>query len=107
MGGQQAQWPQQPGPGAPRSGSLDRIIPTSNPPALIAYYLGVFSVLCPLAPFALVLGIIGLNRIKKDPTLPGKGHAITGIVLGSIFCLLSLGLVFLFVLNARVVNTIH
>jgi hypothetical protein len=85
------QWSQAPppsGPGqAPTGGTLGRIIPTQNPPALIAYYCGVFSICLVPAPFAIILGIVGLNRVKKDPSLPGKGHAITGIVLGAGFSL--------------------
>ena len=72
----------------------ERIIPTKNPKALIAYYCGVFA-LVPcfspiLGPLALILGILGLNECKRNPGLPGKGHAITGIVMGGIMTLLSL-----------------
>jgi hypothetical protein len=75
----------------------DRIIPTKNPKALIAYYSGVFS-LVPcftplLGPLALILGILGLNECKRHLNLPGKGHAITGIVLGSITTLIMLVLI--------------
>ncbi len=72
----------------------DRLIPTKNPKALIAYYCGVFSIVpcfSPiLGPAALVLGVLGVRECKRNPGLPGKGHAITGIVLGSITTLLSL-----------------
>jgi hypothetical protein len=70
-------------------GTFDNLIPTKNPSALIAYYLGVFSIVCGiLAPFALGLGIKGLNDIKKQPGLPGKAHAMVGIIAGAIFTLL-------------------
>src|SRR5580765_3821413 len=68
----QAQPPQQPG-------ALDRLIPTRNVKALLAYYFGVFG-LVPcfspfLAPAAIILGILGLKECKRDPNLPGRGHA--------------------------------
>jgi hypothetical protein len=76
-----------PYPNQPPS-AIDRLIPTKNAKALIAYYLGVFSVIpciaLVLGPAALILGILGLKECKRDPNLPGKGHAITGIVLGSL-----------------------
>jgi hypothetical protein len=82
--------PQQPG-------TLDRLIPTRNAKALIAYYLGVFG-LVPcfsplLSPAAIILGILGLKECKRDPNLPGRGHAITGIVLGSIMTFLVVAIV--------------
>src|ERR1019366_682865 len=66
----------------------ERMIPLKNPKALIAYYSAVFS-LVPcftplLGPLAIILGILGLNECKRNSHLPGKGHAITGIVLGGI-----------------------
>lgn len=64
------------------------LVPYKNGPALAAYYCGVFG-LIPilgflLGPVALVLGIIGLVKKKKDPRVHGTGHAIAGIVLGII-----------------------
>ena len=75
----------------------DQIIPAKNPPALIAYYCGVFS-LIPLlgnllGPAAIVLGVMGLRARKRNPNLPGKAHAIVGIVLGTITTLVYWGLV--------------
>lgn len=84
-----------------------RALQRAQPPALIAYYCGVFSILLFPAPFALILGIIGLNKIKREPALPGKAHAIVGIVLGSIFGLLWLGLILLAVVPQGMVTSIH
>jgi hypothetical protein len=74
-------------PGAPPT-VADHIIPAKNPPALIGYYLGVFSLIpCLgnlLGPAALVLGIIGLRARARNPNLPGKGHALTAIILGAL-----------------------
>lgn len=63
------------------------VIPYKNPAALIAYYLGVFS----LIPFfvigiaALVLGIIGLRNRKRNPAIRGAIHAWIGIIVGGLF----------------------
>ena len=57
-----------------------------------------------LAPAAIVLGILGLQECKRDPHLPGKGHAITGIVLGSITFLFALAIVLVVVLFGRPSN---
>lgn len=67
---------------------VSTIIPHKNPPALIGYYLGVFS-LIPCVGFllgipALILGIVGLKKSKEAPGSKGKAHAWTAIVLGSI-----------------------
>lgn len=66
--------------------TVARIIPYKNPPALIAYYLGVFS----LIPFlgivpgiaAFILGLIGLRAVRAKPESRGKVHAWIGSVLG-------------------------
>jgi hypothetical protein len=69
-------------------GLVGTMIPTKNPLALIAYYVGVFSIL-PIglvtAPIALVLGLLGLMYSLKHPTARGMGHAITGVICGLIF----------------------
>lgn len=62
-------------------------IPTKNMPALLSYYFGVFGLIpflgVPLAIAAIMLGIRGLKKAKITPTPGAKGHAITGLVLGS------------------------
>ena len=67
------------------------IIPYKNPAALIAYYLGIFSLLpCVgllLAIPALILGFLGLAARRKNPAIKGSVHAWIGIVLGAIFTL--------------------
>jgi|GEM_PF-1929201 len=69
----------------PSPGATDHLIPTKNPKALLAYYLGVFGII-PCIAFigivALVLGIMGLNDAKTLGV--GRTHAIVGIVLGSL-----------------------
>jgi len=82
------QWYPQP---QPAPGAMDRLIPTRNPNALVAYYLGVFSLLPCIGFFlavpALILGIKGLAYVRRYPEVPGVVHAWVGIVLGAIFTL--------------------
>jgi hypothetical protein len=64
------------------------IIPYKNMPALISYYLAVFSIVpCVgilLGFAAVVLGIMGLKRASERPEARGKVHAWVGIVLGAL-----------------------
>ena len=77
---------------------LEMIIPVKNTPAVIAYYLGIFS----LAPClglvlcipACILGIIGVVKATKHPEVKGKVHAWIGIV-SPLFALGSIGLLML------------
>jgi hypothetical protein len=65
----------------PQEGSagIATIIPYKNPPALTAYYLGVFSLIpcfgLLLAIPAFILGIIGLRKARENPGSKGKAHA--------------------------------
>jgi hypothetical protein len=74
---------------APRSDGLSGLIPYKNTPALISYYLGVFSLLpcigAALGIAAVILGIIGLRKAAQFPEAKGKAHAIVGIVAGGVF----------------------
>jgi DNA-directed RNA polymerase subunit M/transcription elongation factor TFIIS len=109
----------------PANEAISTIIPYKNARALIAYYFGVFSFIPCLAllfgiwsglawkspelfsfipclalllgPAALVLGILGLRFVKANPTAKGTGHAIAGIVMGSLTTLMNLaaGILFL------------
>lgn len=67
------------------------VIPYKNPCALIAYYLGLFS-LFPilgllLAIPAFILGIMGLRARAKNPAIRGAVHAWIGIVMGGLMTL--------------------
>ena len=67
------------------------IIPYKNMPALLAYYLGLAS-LIPCFGFFLgiasfVLGIIGLRKRAQNPAVKGSVHAWIGIVLGGLMTL--------------------
>jgi len=64
------------------------VVPYRNPSALIAYYLGVFSLMpclgLILAPFAIVLGILGLRYRSRNPQAHGLAHAWIGIAGGAV-----------------------
>jgi len=73
-------------------GGVSTVIPYKNVPALIAYYVGVFCIVCPplLCFPAIILGVIGLRRVKENPEVKGTAHAWIGILSGSFFLLLSI-----------------
>ena len=50
--------------------------------AIAAGYAGLFAALVFPAPIALILGIIAIRHIKKNPKLHGMGRAIFGLVMG-------------------------
>ena len=93
-----------PGPGGPMEGdSTGGVIPYKNPSALIAYYLGIFSLLpcigLLLAVPALILGIVGLQQRAKNPAIKGSVHAWIGIVLGGLMTLVWGGLIVLAIIG--------
>ena len=77
------------------SDAVSTIIPYKNARALLAYYLGVFSLIpclgLLLGPAALVLGILGLRYVRANPTAKGTGHAIAGIIMGVLTTLANWG----------------
>lgn len=81
------------------------LIPYKNPHALIAYYLGLFS-LFPclgllLAIPAFILGIMGLQRVKANPVIRGTVHAWIGIIMGGLMTLVwSASILFLLIAAA-------
>jgi hypothetical protein len=85
-----------PAPSETQGDSTGGLIPYKNPPALIAYYCGIFSIaacipfLFPLPIVALVLGIKGLRKAKAEPHVKGQVHAWIGSVCGAIFGLIGI-----------------
>src|SRR5437879_3474903 len=65
------------------------LLPVGRPAASIAAgYLGLFACF-PLVGFvaailAIVLGVLALKQIKRDPSLSGKGRAWFGIIAGGL-----------------------
>jgi Domain of unknown function (DUF4190) len=63
------------------------LIPYKNVPALVGYYIGIVA-LCPCVPIfsiaAIVLGIMGLNKVAREPVVKGTVHAWIAIVLGGV-----------------------
>ena len=52
--------------------------------AIAAGYFGLFSLILLPAPISLILGLIALSDIRKNPEKLGKGRAIFGIVMGTL-----------------------
>lgn len=61
--------------------------------AIAAGYFGLFSLIVFPAPLALLFGILGLRDIKRHPEKGGRGRAIFGVVMGTIFSAVLLMLV--------------
>jgi hypothetical protein len=76
-------------PGSHEGDQTGGVIPYKNMPALLAYYLGILSLVCcfvgvPFGIVPLVLGIIGLQRRAANPVIKGTAHAWIGIILGGL-----------------------
>jgi hypothetical protein len=75
-------------PKKPNGDGFATVVPYRNGAALAAYYLGVFGLIPGvgflLGPIALIFGIVGLVKARKNPKAHGTGHAIIGILLGLI-----------------------
>ncbi|HEY3245747.1 MAG TPA: serine/threonine-protein kinase, partial [Phycisphaerae bacterium] len=72
-----------------------RFIPSGNPAALWAYYLGIFA-LVPgigviLGTLSLIFGLKGRAAQRRDPSVRGGAHAWVGILLGGFSVLAHLG----------------
>lgn len=91
---QQGGYPPQPGYPQPAASGLEAMIPTRNPSALTAYYLGIFSIIpclaIPMGIAAVVLGLRGLKLFGEHPEVRGRTHAWVGIIAGGLFALINL-----------------
>jgi hypothetical protein len=56
--------------------------------AIAAGYAGLFAFIPVFAPLALVLGIVAIWHLKRNPKLHGMGRAVFGLVMGIIGTLL-------------------
>src|SRR3989442_678601 len=52
--------------------------------AIAAGYAGLFAFLIAPAPLALLLGILAVRHIRRNPTKHGMGRAVFGIVTGAL-----------------------
>jgi len=50
--------------------------------SIAAGYLGLFSIICIPAPLALLVSLIAIWHLRKNPRLSGWGRAIFGLVMG-------------------------
>jgi Domain of unknown function (DUF4190) len=69
--------------------------------AIIAGYLGLFSLIFLPAPLAILFGILGLRDIKKNPKLGGWGRSMFGLVMGVIFTVIPAVLILIAVVSER------
>ena len=53
--------------------------------AIASGYLGLVSVLCIFAHFALGTGLVALRDLNRDPELLGRGRAWFGTIMGGVF----------------------
>jgi len=53
--------------------------------AIAAGYLGIFSVVPFVGPFAILFGALAIRHIKRNPQRHGMGRAIFGIAMGAVF----------------------
>jgi hypothetical protein len=87
------------------SDALSKIVPYKNKPALIGYYLAVFSLIpcigLLMAVAAIALGIKGLAVARQTPEAHGKVHAWIAIVLGGLMLVLQGACGVMFVLALR------
>ena len=77
--------PPMPHQGTDATGGL---IPYKNVPALVGYYLSIFSLIPILGAFtgiaAIICGIVGFKNYKRNRMRRGQIHAWVAIILGSI-----------------------
>jgi hypothetical protein len=56
--------------------------------AIAAGYAGLFAVLLPLAPIALLLGILAVRDLRRHPEKHGMGRAVFALIMGGLGTLL-------------------
>ena len=96
-------------PGYPRAAAapdnpMSAVIPYKNPKALIAYYLGIFSLIpcfgIALGIAAFILGILGLKAANANPGSHGKVHAWVGIILGGLCAVGNIVVIIVMIISA-------
>ncbi len=88
----------------PAASGVEEIIPYHNPKALVAYYLGVFSLIpvvgLALGPTALILDILGVRASNANSKARGLAHGVVAIILGALTSLGNWGILAFVVLMA-------
>lgn len=70
---------------SPYPAGMEWVLPVGRSThALIAGYLGLFSLLGFFAPFAVIFGVLALGEIRKNPSLRGRGRAWFGLIMGTL-----------------------
>lgn len=68
------------------------VIPTTNVPSIISYYLAIFSFIpflgVILGTVSLITEFIGLKNYSKDKTVEGKKHSIFGLTVSTVMIML-------------------
>ena len=59
--------------------------------AIAAGYAGLFALIPCFAPIALLLGVLAIRDLKKNPSKHGMGRAIFGLAMGILFTLATIG----------------
>ena len=69
--------------------ALSGLIPYKNVPALVGYYLAVFSIIpfigIVLGIAGFICGLVGLRQVHLRPEVKGTAHALVGIIAGGVF----------------------
>ena len=69
---------------------------TKSKLAIVSFILGIFSFIQILglekAILSIVFGAVALKEILSDPELKGKNYAYLGIILGSLYILVLIGI---------------
>ncbi len=88
----------------PQGDATGGVIPYKNMPALLSYYLGLFSLIpglgLLLGLISVPLGVLGLKKRKAAPWVKGSVHAWVGIGCGSLGVLVWGGLLLFFAFAA-------
>jgi hypothetical protein len=80
--------PEEPPPMPSPNDFVGTMIPTGNKPGLLAYYLGLFSLIPCLGVVlgiqAIYFGVKGVRLASRHPEVRGGAHAWSGIVMGGL-----------------------
>jgi hypothetical protein len=68
-----------------RDRGLEMLLPVNRLPlAIVAGYLGIFSLLVFPGPIAVFVSVIALRQLKTKPDVGGNGRALFGLIAGAV-----------------------